>query len=118
MSKKLLFIFGVVFVVVGVLAWIPNPIVGATGLFETNLIHDLVHLLTGIVFIYISKMSSENSQMAMKVFGVVYLLVAVLGLLLVPSGGALLGLIQTNFADHLLHILLGVVILGAGFMAE
>ncbi len=120
MAKKILFILGVVFVAVGLLGFIPNPIVGGSdsALFQTNLLHDLVHLISGIIFIYVSKNSPEKSTMTMKVFGGVYLLIALLGFLLVPNGGDLLGLVRTNSADHLLHIFLGVVILGAAFYSE
>lgn len=116
MAKNLLWIFGVVFVAVGVLGFIPNPIVGASAIFETNLVHNLVHLLVGVVLIVVALFAADMAALALKVVGAVYLLVAVLGFVLVPGGGALLGLVQTNVADHWLHVVLGVVILASGFM--
>jgi hypothetical protein len=49
----------------------------------------------------------------LKIIGVVYAIVAVLGLLM--GGDMLLGMIAMNTADHWLHVVLAVVILLAGF---
>jgi uncharacterized protein DUF4383 len=118
MSKNLLWVFGVVFVLVGVLGFIPNPIVGHSmdALFMTNTLHDIVHLLFGVVMIWAAVSAPEKASTVFKVSGAIYLLLAVLGFLMIPSGGNLLGLVTMNMADHWLHVVLGVVILGAGFM--
>jgi hypothetical protein len=118
MAKKLAVVFGVIFVLVGVLGFIPNPIVGATGLFMTNTLHDLVHLLIGVILLVVAMTAPAKSALWLKIFGVVYLLLVVLGFLLIPSGGMLLGLVTMNMADHFLHLVLGVVLLAAGMMAN
>ncbi|ALA58095.1 hypothetical protein [Nitrospira moscoviensis] len=51
-SKNICIAFGSVFVLVGFLGFIPNPIVSAEGLFETNVMHNLVHVLTGSAFLF------------------------------------------------------------------
>jgi Domain of unknown function (DUF4383) len=48
------------------------------------------------------------------VFGVIYALVALIGLF--TTGDMLLGFIRVNHADDWLHVVLAVVILAAGFM--
>ena len=116
MLKNLAWVFGVVFVLIGLLGFIPNPIVGAGGIFETNTPHDLVHLIIGLVFLYAVMKMPMQLSMVFKVVGVVYLAIAILGFLMVPDGGALLGLVQTNMNDHWLHVFLGVVIAGIGWM--
>jgi hypothetical protein len=115
MAKTLAIVFGIVFVLVGILGWVPNPLVGAGAIFDTNHAHDLVHLLFGLILLAVGFMAPAASALWLKILGVVYLLIAVLGFLLVPNGGNLLGLVTTNMADHLLHIVLGVVLLVAGF---
>lgn len=115
MAKTLAMVFGVVFVIVGVLGFIDNPIVGMAGLFQTNTLHDLVHLLIGVVLVIVAMSAPAKSSMWLKIFGVIYLLLAVLGFLTIPMGGMLLGLVTTNMADHWLHVVLGVVLLIAGF---
>jgi hypothetical protein len=56
--------------------------------------------------------------MWLTILGVVYLIVAVLGFLLAPGSGMLLGLIEANDADHWLHIVLGVVLILAGMAGK
>lgn len=117
MAKTLALVFGIVFVVVGLLGmFVPNPLVGAGALFETNQAHDLVHLLFGIILLVVAFTAPMKSGLWLKILGVVYLVIALLGFVMAPAGGALLGLVETNHADHWLHIVLGVVLLIAGFM--
>lgn len=116
MAKKLAVLFGIVFVIVGLLGFIPNPIVGAAGLFQTDHLHDLVHLLIGVILLIVAFAAPAASSLWLKIFGVVYLLLAVLGFLMVPHGGMLLGLVTMNAADHWLHVVLGIVLIIAGMM--
>ena len=117
MAKKLAIGFGVVFVLVGILGMLDTAIVGSAGIFMTNALHDIVHLLIGIVLIGVALMAPDASATWLKIFGVVYLLLAVLGFLLIPNGGSLLGLVDMNTADHVLHIVLGVALFLAGQMS-
>ncbi|MDB5264819.1 MAG: TonB-dependent siderophore receptor [Parcubacteria group bacterium] len=118
MAKTIAIIFGVVFVLVGVLGFVPNPLVGPTGLFETDTLHNLVHLLFGIILLAVAFMAPAVSSLWLKILGVVYLLLAVLGFLTIDMGGELFGLVHMNHADHWLHVFLGVVLLLAGFLAK
>ena len=43
MAKRLAMIFGVVFVLVGLLGYVDNPLVGPVGMFATNGTHNLAH---------------------------------------------------------------------------
>ena len=107
-------VLGVVFLAVGLLAFVPNPIVGPEALFVTNLHHDVVHLLTGVLMLVFGCKSEAAATLFLKIFGVVYILVAVLGFLLAGDGGHLLGIIHVNPADNWLHLVLGVVIAWLG----
>ena len=106
-------VIGIVFVLVGILGFIPNPIVGPTGYFVTNTLHDLIHLISGIVLLA-GAFSALGSSMALKIIGVVYALIAILGFFAITNG-MLLGLIPVNTADQWLHVVLAVVILVAAF---
>ncbi|MGE5541150.1 MAG: DUF4383 domain-containing protein [Bacillota bacterium] len=117
MAKTLAIVFGIVLVIVGVLGFVPNTLVGAGDTFATNLAHDLVHLVTGIILLAVAFMASGKSGLWLKILGVVYLVLAVVGFVLAPNGGILFGL-NVNPADHLLHIVLGVVFLVAGFVGK
>lgn len=118
MGKTILLVLGAVFVLVGVLGWVPNPIVGMGGIFETDHMHDAVHLLFGVILVAAGLKAAHKAGTTLKVVGGAYLLLAVLGYAMVPQGGMLLGLVHMNAADHILHLALGVVILGLGFVAR
>lgn len=117
--KTLLWVFGIVFILVGLLGFIDNPLAGEGAFFETNTAHDVVHLLFGLVFILAALFAREESAPSVLItVGVLYLLVAVVGFIQAPSGGTVLGLIETNMADHWLHVGLGVVLIGLGYSAR
>lgn len=119
MQKKLSIVFGVVFVVVGVLGMIGTPIVGsdAGAFFMTNVTHDVVHIVLGLILLFVALKKTDRLTVTLKTVGIVYLLVAALGFAEVESvsnAGSILGLVDVNTADNWLHVVLGVVILGLG----
>jgi hypothetical protein len=107
-------VIGVVFVLVGILGFIPNPLVSADGLFAVNTAHNLVHLISGIVLLA-GAFTSFGASLALKIVGIVYALIAVLGFVIIGEDQLLLGVIHVNVADRWLHVVLAVVILAAGF---
>lgn len=114
MAKKITVVLGLVFLVVGILGFISNPLVGEDALFHTDTIHNIVHIVTGLVFLIVS--ASPSAPSVLKIFGVIYLLVSVLGFL--SGTGKVLGFLSVNSADNWLHLVLGIVILIAGFKAS
>lgn len=112
MAKKLTIIFGIVFVVIGLLGFIDNPIVGRSGYFMTNALHDWVHIISGVIFLIVAARSESASSTVLTVFGVIYLLVTLLGFV-AASDGNLLGL-TVNGPDNILHLVLAIVFLAAG----
>lgn len=115
-------LFGVVFLLVGVLGFIPGITPGAPGdfagdeseaellgIFQTSVLHNLVHLLFGIAGLALAR-TWDGARTFLIGGGVVYILLWILGLV----GGA--DWIPANDADHWLHFVLGVVMIGAGFL--
>lgn len=76
--------------------------------FEVNGWHNLVHLASGAIGLAVMGSASGSRAYALG-FGVVYGIVTLWGLI---AGDNVLGLIPVNFADHLLH--LGIAALGIG----
>ena len=111
-AKTTALVLGFVFIIVGVLGYVPNPIVGPSGIFVTNTVHNLIHIGSGIVLL-LGAYSSLGSSVALKIIGVVYAIVAVLGFLM--PGDMMLGMVAMNSADRWLHVALAIVILYAGF---
>jgi hypothetical protein len=111
MGKKTAMILGWVFLVLGVLGFFSNPLVGNGALFHADMNHNLVHLISGAILLWVAYKAANKSAMVLKVLGVVYLLVAVLGFFM---EGSVLGLLEVNGAVNLLHLVLGVWLLVAG----
>ena len=83
--------------------------------FEVNSTHNWVHLLSGILAL-LAGLTAAGAYAGTynKVFGVVYLLIGILGLL---SVGFVVDLLVLNTADNWLHIVIGVVTAWVGFKA-
>ena len=106
--------FGVVLLAVGVLGFVPGITSNGLllGIFEVDLLHNLVHVVTGAVAIWASRAGMSASRNFFKVFGVVYALVTVLGFV---TGMGLAVAIPVNMADNLLHVVIAAVALYLGF---
>ncbi len=115
MLKKIAVAFGVIFVVAGVLGFVPAFVTDGRllGLFEVNNLHNLVHLVTGILAIVVGVWSEGASRTFFRIFGVIYAVVAALGLY--SGNEPVLGLIANNTADVVLHAVIAVVALYLGF---
>ena len=115
MPKKITMVFGVIFVAVGILGFIPavTPSGRLLGVFEVNALHNLIHLATGGVAIVVGMASEAAMRNFFRIFGIVYALVAVLGFFYGDT--PLLGLVANNLADAGLHVVIAGVALYLGF---
>jgi preprotein translocase subunit Sss1 len=107
--------FGFVFLAVGILGFIPNPIVGTEGFFEANALHNIVHLLLGAVALGAGYTSESNSKAYNVGFGAVYALVTLLGFIGV---GFVVDLLALNMADNVLHLAITLGLLVPGLMLD
>lgn len=117
MAKKLAVLLGIVFIIVGALGYVANPIVGDGAYFHTDSVHNIVHLVAGAILLLAGLASGGVASLWLKIVGLVYLLVAILGFFAIDATGAgsVLGFLTVNAADNWLHLVLAVVILIAGF---
>lgn len=116
MHKKLAMVFGVIFALVGILGFIPgvtNSDGFLLGIFHVDTIHNLIHLITGLVGIWLGSSSESGSKSWFQIFGVIYGLVAILGF--VYGDDKILGFLTNNTADTWLHLVLAAVLLAIGF---
>jgi hypothetical protein len=79
------------------------------GLFQVSILHNIVHLLFGVVGVALAK-APDTARTYLVGGGVVYLALWVLG---VVGGG---DWIPVNTADNWLHFGLGVGMIGLGFV--
>jgi hypothetical protein len=121
MVRRVAMVFGIVFLLLGILGLISpggmsmgmsSP--GMTlGLFPVNLLHNIVHLLFGVWGLIASR-SFTGAKMYAQVGGVVYIVLAICGWLLPDT----FGMLPNGGHDIWLHALLGLVLAGVGFTAK
>lgn len=113
-------LIGVVLIATGLLGFVSNPIVGeqAGALFATNAVHNLVHLLTGIVALGIAfYLPRDRQYMAMLGFGALYAVIFVL-VVASPTLFGLFGDAPANVMDHVLHGGLAVVSVAVAYLGR
>ncbi len=79
----------------------------------------MVHIISGVLFILIALAAPASAATFLKVFGIIYFFLGVLGLINIgtASMGKLLGFLHVNGADNFLHLGLGIVIFLAGTLS-
>jgi uncharacterized protein DUF4383 len=112
-------LFGAIYLAVGILGFL--PFLGGSitmtnsrllGLFNINLLHNLVHVVIGIAGLAAGA-SLANSRMYCQVVGVVLLLLGVLGVFIANP----LGLLYIGELDVPLHLVTGALLAYFGFAA-
>jgi len=123
MAKTVATILGVAFILVGIVGFIvgqsANPMEANFIGTHLTLYHNLVHIISGAIALYFGLAGSlSGARLFCIIFGIVYGLLGVCGLLLGSGPGRILpidDLLMLGTLDHILHILLGVVFLIGGF---
>lgn len=118
-------IVGVVFLLVGVLGFVPGVTTEYSdlgfaghesmsmllGVFQVSILHNIVHLLFGVAGLAMSRTYS-GARTYLIGGGVVYLVLWVYGLVIDQSSAA--NFVPVNTADNWLHLGLGVGMIGLG----
>lgn len=113
LTRKLAVLFGIAFVGVGILGFVPMFVTTdglLLGIFKIDSMHNMVHLASGVVALLAST-NFNFARLYFQVFGVVYGLVGVWGLIT----GNVMGM-EMNMADHLLHLGIAAISLYVGFV--
>jgi hypothetical protein len=119
-------IVGVVFVLVGILGFIPGVTThygdlgfaghgsGAKllGIFQVSILHNIVHLLFGLAGIAAGRAAPSSARGYLVGGGVIYLVLWIYGLVIDKAGSA--NFVPVNNADNWLHLLLGVGMIALG----
>lgn len=113
-QKLFALLFGAVLVVVGVLGFVPRLVTDGNlfGLFGINALHNVVHILTGLLGLVLGSYIG-GASLFNKVGGVIYLLLFIIGVVAVALGSDLY--LNLNWADNVLHLALGLVVGAVGF---
>ncbi|MEV7973550.1 DUF4383 domain-containing protein [Cellulomonas sp. NPDC089187] len=115
-------IFGVVYLLVGIVGFFITSGVDFAGtegktliVFEVNPLHNIVHLLIGALLLGAAAASVKSAKAANTAVGAVYLVVGIIGLFLVGSSANILAL---NGADNVLHFGSAILLLAVGLGAD
>jgi hypothetical protein len=120
-------VVAVVFLAVGVLGFIPGITTNydtmmfgghhseakLLGLFQVSVLHNLVHLLFGIVGLVLAR-TAKGARNYLIGGGFVYLVLWIYGLVIDQTSDA--NFVPLNTADNWLHLLLGVAMIGLGIV--
>ncbi len=100
-------------VIVGILGFFAgNNILG----FGINILHNFVHIITGSLGVFASQYAEgKYSFQYNRWMGLTYIAIGAIGFA-IPS--LLLNLLNVNFADNILHTLLGVILASIGFAVK
>jgi hypothetical protein len=121
MVRRVAMVFGIVFLLVGVLGLFSaggmemgadNPAM-LLGLFPVNLLHNIVHLLFG-VWGLVAARSFAGAKTYAQTVGVIYIVLAICGFFIPTT----FGLIPIGGNDIWLHAIIGIVLAGVGFTAK
>jgi hypothetical protein len=125
-AQQLSWLLGIVFILVGVLGFIPGITThygdlsfaghdsGAKllGIFQVSILHNIVHIGFGAVGLVLAT-TADGARTFLIGGGIVYLVLWIYGLLLDQEGGA--NFVPVNTADNWLHFVLGIAMVGLGF---
>ena len=114
-QKTFAMILGLVLLLVGILGFFANPIVGETGIFTTNTTHNVLHLLAGLIGLYVGTKGKGPGYN-----GTIGWIGVVLGILgFIPALTAMLDqYLMINTAITVLHLVIGIVALLVYYTAE
>lgn len=121
-TKTASIIIGLAFIIVGILGFIPNPIVSDSedAMFHADSLHSIIHLVSGGLMLLIPLAKTGVTASFLKGFGIIYLLIGVVGFINVGTSGMgkILGFLHVNGNDNFLHVGLGLLIFLAGFLPQ
>jgi len=87
----------------------PGEVDDVFGILSVNAWHNIVHVLTGAIGLLVAGYAARQYALWL---GVVYLVIAAWGFI-IGSGDSILGFIPVNTEDNFLHLILGVLGVGA-----
>jgi hypothetical protein len=120
MLKTAAIIFGVFFIIAGIGGFVPAlaPSHGdgsmLFGIFMVGPVHNIVHLASGAAALFCAFAGAGAARKYFQIFGIVYLLVALIGF--VYGNSPIMGVMEHNTADIGLHIVIAAAALYLGFV--
>jgi hypothetical protein len=114
MIKTLGFVFGIAFLLGGVLGFVPGVTHDGMyfGIFMVNTAHNILHIVSGTIFVMTSMAGARLARLWFQIFGAFYTAIAVAGFRV--GDGLIFGLISNNLYDAWGHAVLALTMLSIG----
>jgi hypothetical protein len=90
----------------------PGNVDAVLGILDVNAWHNLIHIASGVVGLLAFTSGPRASRTYALVFGAVYIVVAIWGFI-IGNHSSILGFVPVNTEDNFLHLILGILGLGA-----
>jgi hypothetical protein len=112
MKVRITQILGIVFLILGVLGFVNDPIFNT---FEADTVHNIIHIATGLFALVMANGGYVGAITYGRIMTVIYGLVTVLGFLQPGGEGMVMGLMEINMADNWLHVFFMALFIYLGF---
>src|SRR5207247_2263985 len=103
-AKTAAILLGLIFIAVGLLGYVDNPVIGSTGkaMFHTDSTHNIVHIVSGALFLLIALAAPGSAGGFLKIFGLIYLAIGIVGMIQIGSQDMmkLFGFLMVNKLDN------------------
>lgn len=115
MVRRLGVIWGVLFLLGGVLAFVPGVTKDGMyfGVFMVNTAHNILHIASGAAFLVASMIGARPTRLWFQLFGALYMVLAAIGFFV--GDGLIFGLIMNSPFDSWGHAVLALILLLIGF---
>ena len=111
MAKKSALLFGIIFVIVGILGFFMNPVIG---FITADALSSIIHIIAGILLLAMA--SKPSAAGTLKTIGIVYVIFAILGFL--QGTTVLFGVFATSMATSWFYLVVGIIIAALGFASK
>jgi Domain of unknown function (DUF4383) len=112
-------LIGAVLLVAGIIGFFysasfgsPGSTDAVLGILRVNAWHNLIHIASGVLGLLAFSAGARASRTYALAFGAVYIVVAIWGFV-IGNNESILGFVPINTEDNILHLILGVLGLGA-----
>ncbi len=112
-------LIGAVLLVAGIIGFFysasfgsPGNVDAVLGILDVNAWHNLIHIASGVAGLLAFSAGARASRTYALVFGAIYIVVAIWGFV-IGNHESILGFVPVNTEDNFLHLILGVLGLGA-----
>jgi uncharacterized protein DUF4383 len=112
-------LIGAVLLVAGIIGFFysasfgsPGNVDAVLGILDVNAWHNLIHIASGALGLLAFSAGARASRTYALAFGAIYIVVAIWGFI-IGSHESILGFVPVNTEDNFLHLILGVLGLGA-----